>query len=395
MLGRTGYAARPRAARTADYRLTGLRTAYGVARHEPGVESAHPHTEGIAGTVERDRAHASRVRLADIATRAEVSEATVSRVLNNRPGVSEHTRVAVLAALDVLGYERPTWLRTKTGALVGLIIPELTNPIFPAFAQSIESLLADHGVTPVLCTQSTGGLGEDDYVRMLLERGVAGIIFISGRHADSGTDPAPYRELVDRGLPIVLVNGFVEEIEAPFISNDDVASMDLAVRHLVELGHTRIGLAVGPARFVPVIRKVHGFRAAMAALLGATEVEDLVATSVFSVEGGATAARSLVEAGATALVCGSDLMALGAIRQARAMGLAVPRDLSVVGYDDSPLMMFTDPPLTTIRQSVEAMSAAAVRALLDEIDGVPAPRTEYVFRPELVVRGSTGAAPHG
>ena len=87
-------------------------------------------------------------------------------------------------------------------------------------------------------------------------------------------------------------------------------------------------------------------------------------------------------------------MALGAIRQARSMGLAVPRDLSVVGYDDSTMMAFTDPPLTTIRQSVEAMGDAAVRALLDEIGGEGPPRAEYVFRPELVVRGSTGAVPH-
>ena len=116
--------------------------------------------------------------------------------------------------------------------------------------------------------------------------------------------------------------------------------------------------------------------------------------TVFSLEGGAAAAGRLITRGATAVICGSDLMALGAIRQARSMGLAVPRDLSVVGYDDSTMMAFTDPPLTTIRQSVEAMGDAAVRALLDEIGGEGPPRAEYVFRPELVVRGSTGAVPH-
>ena len=334
-----------------------------------------------------------RARLADIAEQADVSEATVSRVLNGKPGVAESTRQAVLTALDLLGYERPSRLRRKSAGLVGLVMPELTNPIFPAFAQVIETALARHGYTPVLCTQTPGGVHEDDYVQMLLDRGVAGIIYVSGLHADSSTDPQRYVALRDRGLPIVLVNGFLEGIDAPFISNDDVASMELALTHLVHLGHTQIGLAVGPDRFVPVIRKIAGFRNSMATLLGREDVEDLIERTMFTVEGGAAAANRLIDKGATAIVCGSDLMALGAIRAARQRGLEVPRDLSVVGYDDSTLVAFTDPPLTTVRQSVQAMGEAAVRALLDEIAGEPAPRAEYVFRPELVVRGSTGACP--
>ncbi|MGN6635239.1 MAG: LacI family DNA-binding transcriptional regulator, partial [Oryzihumus sp.] len=176
-----------------------------------------------------------RARLADIAEQADVSEATVSRVLNGKPGVAESTRQAVLTALDLLGYDRPSRLRRKSAGLVGLVMPELTNPIFPAFAQIIETALARHGYTPVLCTQTPGGVHEDDYVQMLLDRGVAGIIYVSGLHADSSTDPQRYVKLRERGLPIVLVNGFLEGIDAPFISNDDVASMELALTHLVHL----------------------------------------------------------------------------------------------------------------------------------------------------------------
>ncbi len=334
-----------------------------------------------------------RARLADIAQHAGVSEATVSRVLNGKPGVADGTRQAVLTSLDVLGYDRPSRLRRKSAGLVGLVMPELTNPIFPAFAQVIETALSRHGFTPVLCTQTPGGVHEDEYVQMLLDRGVAGIIYVSGQHADSTTDPRRYVQLRDRGLPIVLVNGYLEGVDAPFISNDDEASMDLSVGHLVHLGHTSIGLAIGPDRYVPVIRKVAGFRRSMASLLGRSDVDDLVVQSVFSVEGGAAAAGRLLERGATAIICGSDLMALGAIRAVRSVGMRVPEDISVVGYDDSTLMPFTDPPLTTIRQNVPAMGDAAVRALLSEIAGSPSPRTEYVFRPELVVRGSTGACP--
>ncbi|MFC5997799.1 LacI family DNA-binding transcriptional regulator [Quadrisphaera sp. GCM10027208] len=334
-----------------------------------------------------------RARLADIAAHAGVSEATVSRVLNAKPGVADSTRQAVLTALDVLGYERPSRLRLKSAGLVGLIVPELENPIFPAFAQVIENSLAQHGFTPVLCTQTPGGVHEDDYTQMLLERGVSGIVFVSGLHADTTADTSRYTRLRERGLPIVLVNGYAEGVDAPFISNDDVASMDLAVSHLVSLGHREIGLALGPSRYVPVIRKVTGFRAAMSTHVGTDDVDRLVEYTLFSVEGGAAAAGRLVDAGCTAVICGSDLMALGAIRAVRERGLSVPGDVSVVGYDDSMLVAFTDPPLTTIRQSVQAMGTAAVRALLDEITGVPAPRAEYVFRPELVVRSSTGAAP--
>ncbi len=272
-------------------------------------------------------------------------------------------------------------------------MPELDNPVFPAFAQVIESALARHGYTPVLCTQVPGGVHEDDYTQMLLERGVSGIIFVSGLHADSTADPTRYRALRQRGLPIVLVNGFAEGVDAPFISNDDVASMELAVTHLVSLGHTRIGLALGPRRFVPVLRKITGFREAMHRHLGLDDIEPWVECSLFSVEGGGAAAGRLLDRRATAIICGSDLMALGAIRMIRSLGLQVPLDVSVVGYDDSMLIGFTDPPLTTVRQAVQAMGAAAVRALLDEIAGMPAPRAEYVFRPELVVRASTGAAP--
>jgi LacI family transcriptional regulator, repressor for deo operon, udp, cdd, tsx, nupC, and nupG len=337
---------------------------------------------------------AERARLADIAIQAGVSEATVSRVLNGRSGVAGTTRQAVLTALDVLGYERPARLKQHSAGLVGLIVPELDNPIFPAFAQVIESALAHHGYTPVLCTQTPGGVHEDDYTAMLFERGVAGIVFVSGLHADTSADPARYVALRQRGLPIVLINGYVAGVDAPFVSNDDVASMDLAVTHLVAQGHRQIGLALGPRRFVPVVRKITGFRAAMRRHLAAEDVEKWVECSLFGVEGGAAAAMRLLDAGCTAVICGSDLMALGVIRAVRDRGLQVPADVSVVGYDDSPLIAFTDPPLTTIRQSVQAMGSAAVRALLDEISGVNARGAEYVFRPELVVRGSTGSVPH-
>jgi alanine racemase len=271
----------------------------------------------------------------------------------------------------------------------------LDNPIFPMFAQTIESALAQQGYTAVLCTQTAGGVTEDEYVEMLLDRQVSGIVFDSGLHADTAADHDRYRKLIARPMPIVLVNGYVPGIEAPFVSCDDRAAAELAVGHLVALGHRRIGLISGPDRFMPVQRKIEGYRATMKRLLGAEndELDELISLSLFGVEGGQAAASRLLDRGVTGIVCGSDLMALGAIRAARQRGLSVPTDVSVVGYDDSPLIAFTDPPLTTIRQPVRAMAVAAVRALVDEIRGHGAPKSEYVFRPELVARASTAIAP--
>jgi LacI family repressor for deo operon, udp, cdd, tsx, nupC, and nupG len=337
-----------------------------------------------------------RARLADVAAQAGVSEATVSRVLNGKPGVSADTRRAVLTALDVLGYERPSSLRTKSAGLVGLVVPELENPIFPAFAQAIESMLAQRDYTPVLCTQTPGGVSEDEYVDMLRARGVSGIIFISGLHADSSVDHSRYQRLIDEGLPVVMMNGYSDEFAAPFMSTDDRVAMRLAVTHLAALGHRRIGLAIGPTRYVVAQRKVDGFVAAMREKLHVdeAEAERLVARSMFTVEGGhAAAVRLMEDADVTAIICGSDLMALGVVRAVRAQGRDVPDMVSVVGFDDSVLISYTDPPLTTVRQPVAAMSQAAVQALADEIAGHGYPKGEYLFTPELIVRGSTSAAP--
>ncbi|UED83788.1 LacI family DNA-binding transcriptional regulator [Streptomyces profundus] len=336
-------------------------------------------------------------RLADIAAQAGVSEATVSRVLNGKPGVASGTRESVLAALDLLGYERPSRLQKHSAGLVGLITPELENPIFPAFAQVICQALTRQGYTPVLATQTPGGSTEDELTSMLVERGVAGIIFISGLHADTSADMERYDRLRAGGVPFVLINGYAPSVRAPFVSPDDRTAMSLAVTHLASLGHREIGLALGPIRFVPVRRKVEGFLSAMAAELDvpAERAERLIEHSLFTLEGGQAAAGALLDAGCTAVICASDMMALGAIRAARQRGLAAPGDCSVIGFDDSPLIAFTDPPLTTIRQPVTAMGQAAVRALLEEVGGTPAPPSEFVFLPELVVRGSTAAAPAG
>lgn len=335
----------------------------------------------------------TKPKLADIATMANVSTATVSRVLNGKPGASHDVRHAVLAALDQLGYERPTALRTKTRGLVGVVVPELRNPIFPAFAQSIESRLSAYGYTTLLCTQSPGGTTELQCVELLLNQGVSGIIFVSGLHADATTSHEHYSDLAARGIALTFVNGHAPDIDGAFLATDDVTAIDACVRHLAALGHRTVGLAIGPDRYTPSHRKIEAFRNASRGYLGDDDLDRHVVTSLFTVEGGHAATAQLLGSGHTAVICGSDLMALGAIRAVRSAGLDVPGDFSVIGYDDSTMVAFVDPPLTTVHQPVGELSAAAVTALIAEIDGNPTPHTELLFRPELIVRSSTGPAP--
>ena len=260
-----------------------------------------------------------RVTLTDIAEQAGVSTATVSRVLNGKLNVADLTRRQVLVALDVLGYERPETLRRASQGLVGLIVPELTNPIFPLYAQEIEQLLVPSGHTPVLCTQTPGGTSEDEYVDMLVERGVAGIVFVSGRHSDTGGDVTRYRRLRDRGVPLVTINGNAPTIKAPGFTTDGRAAARMAVEHLVNLGHHRIGLVPGPTRMVPAQRKLAGYEDAVRRALPDEELH--VVETLYTYEGGANAAQLLLPQGCTGIVCGSDIMALGVIQRVHRCGL--------------------------------------------------------------------------
>jgi DNA-binding LacI/PurR family transcriptional regulator len=330
-------------------------------------------------------------RLAEVAKKAGVSEATVSRVLNGKPGISDTTRATVLTALDVMGYERPTQLRGERARLVGLVLPELENPIFPALAEVVGGGLAQRGFTAVLCTRTMGGLSEADYVEMLLERQVSGMVFAGGQYAEADAPHEHYTRLLDLRLPVVLVNAAAERLDFPRVSTDDAVAIEQAFGHLVSLGHSRIGLILGPGDHVPSRRKLDAFEAA-AARAGVPFDPDLVQRTMFSLEGGQAAAAKLIKREVTGIVCASDPMALGAIRAVRRAGLRVPTDISVVGFDDSAFMSCTDPPLTTVRQPIEAIGRAAVAMLVGQIDGIAVTAEELFFEPELVVRGSTAPA---
>jgi DNA-binding LacI/PurR family transcriptional regulator len=320
-----------------------------------------------------------------VAKHVGVSQATVSRVLNGKPGISDATRAAVLTALDVLGYERPAKLRGERARLVGIVLPEMQTPVYPALAEIMAGALAKRGLSPVLCPRTIDGVAEADYLTILLDQHVSGVIFASGLYQHTTAPHGHYALLRDRSVPTVLINAAVEGLGFPRVSTDEEHAIDLAHSHLTALGHQRIGLILGPSDHVPSLRKLAAYRAHAGT--------DLVTHAHLTVEEGHAAATGLVDAGATALICASDALAIGAVRAARRLGRHVPGDVSVVGFDDSGLMTYIDPPLTTVRQPITAMGQAAVSLLMSQLDAEPVRDEELLFEPELVVRASTAPNP--
>ncbi|MGV9269053.1 LacI family DNA-binding transcriptional regulator [Kitasatospora sp. NPDC003701] len=329
-----------------------------------------------------------KVGITDVAARAGVSEATVSRVINRRQGVAKKTRDAVEQAMAELGYERQT-----QGQLVAVITEFVSNPFFADVAERIESALAPHGLKTVLCPAFPGGVQERDFIATLVEKGIAAVVFLSASNTVDGADTETYELLRQRRVPFVGINGeFADGVPTPVFSTDDALAAEQAVDHLYRLGHRRIGMASGPAGNHPADRRVQGFLDAMARR-GIEGADGWVIRQSYTVEGGQAAVAPLLARGATAIVAASDYMALGAIRGIRRQGRSVPGDVSVVGYDGSAITEFVDPPLTTVRQPADRLALEVGRSILALVGNREVPTGELLFDPELVIRSSTGPAP--
>jgi DNA-binding LacI/PurR family transcriptional regulator len=329
-----------------------------------------------------------RPKLQEVAELAGVSLATVSRVLNAKPGVAGDTRQKVLSVLADLGYRDLPIRATRTG-VVGIVTPEMDNPIFPLMAQTIEARLARKGVLAMICPATSDTVNEQEYLDHFAELDAAGVVVINGRYAAPEIGFGAYEDLRRKQIPVVLVNGLVGESPVPAVAVDIRAGSQMAVRHLASMGHRRIGVLTGPRRYATSQELIGGYAMAMSEA-GLEAGSGLVSETLYTIEGGQAGVASLMEAGATGIVTSSDLMAVGAIAGIRAWGCSVPHDVSVVGFDGTSLVTFTDPPLTSVRQPVDRM-AATVAWLLE----TPASGNGHVhmFQPDLMIGRSTGRAP--
>jgi DNA-binding LacI/PurR family transcriptional regulator len=275
--------------------------------------------------------------------------------------------------------------------VIGLLIPNLENPIFPALAQAMEERATEAGFASILCNTTAAAFREVDYVHMLLDRGADGMIFISCEMTNMSGDHDHYARLVDEGARIVFVNGALNTLNVPSVAVDERGAGELATQHLIDLGHKRIGYVAGPDYYLPTQQKATGRERALRS--AGLEPDGLVAHgSDFTVNEGRRVLRTLLASKQrpTGVICSSDLMAIGVLQEAVAEGLRVPQDLSVVGFDGIEAVAWTSPPLTTVEQPIEDIAETAVNALRTLISEPEKPLPDYSFRPKLAVRASTG-----
>ena len=330
--------------------------------------------------------------IADVAARAGVSTATVSRVLAGLGRARPETRTRVLAAARELDY-RPSEiarsLKRRSTQTLGLIITDIENPYFPQLVRSVEDASRAAGYSVLLCNAADDPEREASYLDLLVDRRVDGLIIAASslgvRQAEWLTAPP---------IPVVLVNTEAPEAGLPTITSDNAAGGRLAAEHLLAFGHHRFGYLMPPPRNVDGPARLAGVRAALHDA-GCPDEALTVAQGDALVGGGEAAAIDLLERvpDTTAILAYNDLMAIGALRALRQSGRRVPSDASVVGFDDVPVAAYVEPALTTISQRTEEMGRWAVARLVGD-DEAGAAEPETVQLPvDLHVRDSTGPAP--
>ena len=327
-----------------------------------------------------------------VAIAAGVSFTTVSHVLNNTRPVSDAARERVLAAAKALNYVPSALarsLRSQSTDTIGLIIPNNTNPYFSELARGIEDRCYAAGYSVILCNSDDDPAKQHDYVDVLMSKRCDGLIMAALAQSDGAL-------LHPRQVPTVLLDRAPHGLEADVVGVDNTAGGLLAGRHLLSLGRRRIGCIGGPLDIEISRQRIDGLRAA---LRDARLVLDaaLCAFADFSSAGGYVAALQLLALPPArrpdALFCCNDLMAIGALRAAAELGIAVPQALAVVGFDDIDLAQFVHPALTTVAQNTRELGHIAAQCLLDRIAEPGLALQQRVVAPQLVVRASTVTPP--
>lgn len=323
----------------------------------------------------------------DVAARAGVSIATVSRALRGHANVDPRTRQRVEEAARTLNY-RPSGvarsLRLRATRTIGLIVTDIENPYFPQIVSAVEDAARERGYSVLLADGRRDPEREIESLEVLAERQVDGLII-----ASTALTLRHKARIRDVPCPVVIVNGESTIAAVPAVLSDNESGGRLAAEHVLALGHRHLAYLAAPSADDRAVReRISGVRAAMA--VGDTALAGLtVVRAAEGVEGGDVAAREALAADprVTALLCYNDLTAIGAVRGLRAIGLRVPRDVSVVGFDDIEMASHVDPPLTTIRQATDEMGQWALTSLCQRIDnGREATAGQVGGKPGLTVR---------
>ncbi len=329
-----------------------------------------------------------RVTIDDVAKLAGVSYQTVSRVINNKPYVSETTRQRVQEVIAETGY-RPSpiarSLVTARTATIGLVVPDISNPYFSAIARGVEQVAYSKNYNVLLCNTGEDASRELEVLHALDERYVDGVIVCGLREED-----ALLQEALVHFRAAVLVNRRFADETIPAIVVDDVLGGYLATQHLLQMGHTAVGFIAGPTTSYSGAKRLQGYEKALTEA-GLERQIDWVQHCPPTVVGGQLATQTLLanHPEITALFCYNDLVAVGALRDCAAVGRRVPQDMAIVGYDDIMLATLVSPPLTSCHVPRVEMGSQAVSMLLNCINNETDRCDEIVVTPELVVRAST------
>lgn len=325
--------------------------------------------------------------VADVARRAGVSTATVSRALSGADGVSEAVRQRVIATARALGYRPNTVarsLRTTRTQTFGLIVPDVVNPFFSELAWAIEEAAHRYGYSVILCNANEETERQDEYIDLMLARRVDGLLVTPVLEESPALHTA-----ARQGVPMVFVDRTVPSMDAPVVRADGTQAISHLVDHLVNLNHERIAVITGPRQTLTGRERLTAFQTAMRSH-SLDLPEDLVRYGNFQADSGRRAAAELLDLPAppTAVFAIDNLMALGALQEMRRRGLRIGSDIAVAGFDDPPWFQLLDPPLTTVSQPIGRMGTLAVELLVEAISA--APTHSHLLDCELVIRASCG-----
>jgi LacI family transcriptional regulator len=336
----------------------------------------------------------SRATLKDVARLAGVHPGTASRALreDSRHLVNAETLEAVSNAAKKLGYRiNPIarGLRTSRSYSIGILIPDISNPLFPPIVRGIEDRIEKDGYTPLIANTENDPIRERSYIDGMLTRQVDGLIAATATQEDLLLE-----EVVDSGVPLVLANRRSRNEGQSSATVDDAMGAKLAVEHLAELGHRDIAHVAGPTNFSTGADRYQGFLNAMNELGLQVEEEHLAFASAFTESEGERCMGQLLRRRPrpTAVMAANDLLALGCYDALAEAGLACPADVSVIGFNDMPFADRFSPALTTIRIPQYEIGQVAANLLIEEIQSdSPATPQHVVLKPSLVVRASTAA----
>ena len=328
--------------------------------------------------------------ITDVALHASVSVTTVSHVVNGTRFVSEVARQRVEAAVRELGYVPSAVARSlkhNTTRTFGMVIPNNSNPYFAEIIQGVEARSFAAGYNVILCNSNDDPERQAAYLRVLAEKRIDGLIFVV-----TGSDAVVRATLGGINTPLVLLDREVSGVSSDLVEVNHVLGSQMATEHLLELGHPRVACISGPPGLSPSSQRRAGWKDALEKA-GVERKESDLARGDFTARGGYLAMQTLLKRRPrpTAVFACNDLMAVGALTAAREAGIAVPQQLSIVGFDDIELAAFSAPPLTTVAQPKLEIGTLAAELLLERVSASRSESRRVILDPKIKVRGTTAA----